>query len=189
MSVDPPKPSTEEIALAAAIAAGDVDDQLDERAPGVAESSVVLQARRRRRTILLIRKIAITVVGVTILGAGIAMLFIPGPGGLAIVLGLFVLSLEYEWAERRLDQVRDKVVEAAHKAAASRFQTTVAVISSIGMIVGGVIWALQEDWPFSSWYTGGTLAFGGVLALATIGWSIIDLRNHRARDLAPGPTT
>lgn len=147
---------------------------------GPAESSAV-EARRRRTTLRLARKVALTVLGVAILGAGIAMLFIPGPGGLAIVLGLFVLSLEYEWAERRLDQVRDKVVAAAHKAAASRLQTTVAVISSIAMIAAGVLWARQENWPFSSWYTGGTLAFGGVLALATIAWSIWDMRKQRAR--------
>lgn len=148
----------------------------------LAESAAGREARRHRRTVRLIRKVVLTALGVAILGAGIAMLFIPGPGGLAIVLGLFVLSLEYEWAERRLDQIRDKVVEAAHKAAASRLQTTVAVLSSIAMIVGGILWAVQEDWPLSSWYTGGTLAFGGVLALATIGWSILDLRKHRARD-------
>jgi hypothetical protein len=190
MSVDPsksePAPTTDEIKLAEAIAAGRIDGNLEDPAPGIAESPVIREARRRRRTVLLMRKLVITLLGLLILGAGVAMIVLPGPGVLAIVLGLFVLSLEYEWAARRFDQLRDKAVGAAHTAASNKLGTALSVVGALTMIVGGILWALHDELPLSSWFTGGTVVGGGVLALGTIVWSVLDLRRHRARQ-AGGP--
>jgi uncharacterized protein (TIGR02611 family) len=45
--------------------------------------------------------------GFALLGAGIAMLALPGPGWLTIIAGLAMLAGEFQWARRLLDQVKD----------------------------------------------------------------------------------
>ena len=44
------------------------------------------------------RKIAIGVVGGAVTLVGLALLILPGPGILVIMLGLAILSLEFSWA-------------------------------------------------------------------------------------------
>jgi hypothetical protein len=114
------------------------------------------------------------------------MIVLPGPGVLAIVLGLFVLSLEYEWAARHFDRLRDKAIGGAHLAAANLVGTVLSLLAAVGMIAGGIVWALNDNLPMSSWFTGGTLSGGGVLALGTIIWSVLDLRRHRRATGAAG---
>ena len=46
------------------------------------------------------------VVGFTLLVLGIAMLVLPGPGIVTIMLGLAILSAEYVWARRLLDRMK-----------------------------------------------------------------------------------
>lgn len=50
-----------------------------------------------------VHKTVVTVVGVVLVLLGVAMLVLPGPGWLAIFLGLGVLGTEFHWA-RRLNQ-------------------------------------------------------------------------------------
>lgn len=52
------------------------------------------------------RRIAITVIGATVVVLGIAMLVLPGPGLLTIVGGLAILSLEFAFARRWLDRIK-----------------------------------------------------------------------------------
>lgn len=46
------------------------------------------------------------VVGFTILGLGVAMLVLPGPGWVAIALALAILAAEFAWAERLLHRLK-----------------------------------------------------------------------------------
>jgi tellurite resistance protein TerC len=57
----------------------------------------------------LARRIVIAVIGGTILLGGIIMLVTPGPGVVAILLGLGVLAIEFTWAKLWLDKVRHSV--------------------------------------------------------------------------------
>ena len=43
---------------------------------------------------------------------GIALLVLPGPGLLVIILGLGILATEYVWAERLLRTAREKAEQA-----------------------------------------------------------------------------
>ena len=63
-------------------------------------------------------KIVVTLVGGLVLLAGVIMIFTPGQGILAIVLGLAILATEYAWAERWLRKARDKAAEAKRRAEA-----------------------------------------------------------------------
>jgi tellurite resistance protein TerC len=58
------------------------------------------------------RRIAIAVIGATVILLGIAMLVLPGPGLLTIVGGLAILSLEFAFAKRWLDRIK----RATHQA-------------------------------------------------------------------------
>ena len=54
----------------------------------------------------LARRIAIAVVGATILVIGVIMLVTPGPAIVVIPIGLAVLSIEFAWARHWLKRVR-----------------------------------------------------------------------------------
>jgi len=46
------------------------------------------------------------VVGFTLLLVGVAMLVLPGPGIVTIMLGLGILAAEFVWARRLLDRLK-----------------------------------------------------------------------------------
>jgi uncharacterized protein (TIGR02611 family) len=52
------------------------------------------------------------VLALTLLIAGVIMLVLPGPGIVAIVLALAVLSGEFVWARRLLERIKDSTRRA-----------------------------------------------------------------------------
>ena len=75
----------------------------------VAEVRSVRARIRSSRTGRIAWRIAITVLGVAIIAAGIVLLPLPGPGWLIIFAGLGLLATEYEWAARLLRYARRMV--------------------------------------------------------------------------------
>lgn len=65
------------------------------------------------------KRVVVSVVGLVLILAGLAMLILPGPGLLVIIAGLAVLASEYAWAERALDAAKKKAKAAAKKARSS----------------------------------------------------------------------
>jgi tellurite resistance protein TerC len=63
------------------------------------------------------KRIAVSVVGFTVLAIGLAMLVLPGPGLVVIPAGLAILGLEYAWARAWLARVKAKGVALARSAA------------------------------------------------------------------------
>lgn len=63
-----------------------------------------------REVIKFARKAAIFAAGFIVIIIGIILIPLPGPGLLVIFAGLFILSLEFAWAERHLDRAK-----SAHK--------------------------------------------------------------------------
>ncbi|MFL6185650.1 MAG: PGPGW domain-containing protein, partial [Actinomycetes bacterium] len=55
-----------------------------------------------------VRRGGVFLVGMTLLVAGAAMLVLPGPGIAVMLLGLVVLSAEFQWAKRILAWARDR---------------------------------------------------------------------------------
>ena len=53
------------------------------------------------------RRIVITVLGVTVLLIGLALIVLPGPAFVVIPAGLAILSLEFAWARRWLHKLKD----------------------------------------------------------------------------------
>ena len=61
------------------------------------------------------KRIAVSVFGLVLLVAGLAMMVLPGPGILVIIAGLAVLATEYVWAERALNLAKQKAEQAKNK--------------------------------------------------------------------------
>ena len=75
-----------------------------------------------------------------IIALGIVLLPLPGPGWLIIFAGLFVLSTEFEWAERLLEFARDKV--QAWTDWVKRQSVLVRALIALGclLVVAGAVW-------------------------------------------------
>ena len=65
----------------------------------------------------IIRKTGITILGFLLLLTGLILLILPGPGLMVIILGLLVLSWEYEWAKHHLHRAQN-----VHKKAMTKIQ-------------------------------------------------------------------
>lgn len=57
------------------------------------------------------RRIAVAVVGGTVLLVGLALIVLPGPAFVVIPLGLAILGLEFAWARRWLRKVKERSVQ------------------------------------------------------------------------------
>jgi uncharacterized protein (TIGR02611 family) len=64
------------------------------------------------------RRGGVFIVGMTLLAAGAAMLVLPGPGIAVIILGLVVLSAEFQWAKRVLNWARGRFDDLRQQAQA-----------------------------------------------------------------------
>jgi uncharacterized protein (TIGR02611 family) len=130
----------------------------------------------------LIRRIAVTIVGVAVVAGGIPLLALPGPGVLVIALGFLILSTEYDWARRPLKITQRKAAELANQAVSKPWSTVLSILGALGLVAAGIVWGLLPQIPFSSWWSGGGLIVGGLVALATI---IVSL--YQAKHKAPQP--
>jgi len=65
-----------------------------------------LVSRWHLDNIKVVRRVMVSVVGVTVLLIGIALLVLPGPAFVVIPVGLAILATEYAWARRWLRKVR-----------------------------------------------------------------------------------
>jgi uncharacterized protein (TIGR02611 family) len=111
------------------------------------------------------RRLAILIVGTVVLLAGIAMLALPGPGMVVIIVGLVILAQEFTWAERLLDIAVEKVAAANARAQESRHGRRMLAASGIGLMLAGVVAIVF----FSQyWYVGVSLIVAGIIGLCTL---------------------
>jgi tellurite resistance protein TerC len=62
-----------------------------------------------------VRRVAIGVIGFTVLLIGIAMIATPGPAILVIPLGLAILATEFIWARRLFNKVKGPLKDKARR--------------------------------------------------------------------------
>jgi hypothetical protein len=111
------------------------------------------------------KRIFILLLGVAVLLAGLAMLALPGPGLLVIILGLVILATEFAWAESVLDRTTTTAAGAATKLTGNTSGKLMLAASGIGMIVGGVLVAAL----FGGFrVVGVSVALAGVIGLITL---------------------
>ncbi len=111
------------------------------------------------------RRVAVLVVGSLVVAAGIALLALPGPGMVTIIVGLVILATEFEWAERLLDIAVEKSAGALTKLSESKSGRLTLAGSGIVMLAGGIAICIV----FPRWIVAGiSIAFAGVIGLATL---------------------
>ncbi len=91
------------------------------------------------------RRMVVFLVGVTMLGAGVVMLVLPGPGMLVILVGLAILAREFAWAERTLDRAKGKAKVLTDELDRSRMARGLLALSAISLVGGGLIALLLLD--------------------------------------------
>lgn len=130
-----------------------------------------------------VRRLVLETLGWLLVVAGIAALVLPGPGLLGIFAGLVLLSQQYEWAERRLEPVKERALKGAAESVETRPRIAVSVLVSLALMAAGVVWIWSPPapgwWPVSDawwlaggWATGITQVVSGLIALAMIGYSV-----------------
>ena len=61
------------------------------------------------------RRIVVSVIGMTVLLVGVALLVLPGPAVVVIPIGLAILATEFAWARHWLRILRDSADKGASK--------------------------------------------------------------------------
>ena len=88
------------------------------------------------------------VAGFTILLGGLAMLVLPGPALAVIPIGLFLLALEFQWAEEWLERSIRQADKAKQKAAETSTLTRVVTAGGTVLAIAALAaWAIIGDIP------------------------------------------
>jgi uncharacterized protein (TIGR02611 family) len=142
----------------------------------------------------LLKRVVVTIVGLALLGVGIALMILPGPGILGIVAGLAVLATEYEWARRLLKRAKKKAEEAQRAAVGSPVRTGATFVFAAGLaglglamvLVDDLTWPVLDDLIAKVWgpVTGYVLIATGLLLVLT---TAISLRQARRDETAQLP--
>ena len=82
-----------------------------------------------------VKRYSIAAVGFLVLAIGVVLMPLPGPGVLIVLVGVLILATQFEWAERRVDQVK----RAALRGAADSVKTWPRIfVSLLGVVVVNV---------------------------------------------------
>ena len=106
---------------------------------------------------------------------------------LIVLLGILILATQFEWAERRVAQVRRVALRGAADGVKSWPRILVSAICVVVMIGLGVLWGVhppapswwpldEKWWLYGGWGPGATLIFSGTVAGAVLVYSYLNFR-------------
>lgn len=139
------------------------------------------------------RRTGTEVLGWILVPVGIIMMPAPGPGTLVLVAGVALLSRHYVWAQRILDPLERKAVEAAKFGVATWPRILVSVLGVVWLVVLGAVWWIAPEipefevlgvgfgpeLPAAGWVTALGLWASAVAALGLLIYSIVKWREPR----------
>ena len=140
-----------------------------------------------------VRRIVLEIIGWLLVIGGIAALVLPGPGLLGIFAGLALLSQQYEWAEKRLEPVKKKAMQAAAESVETWPRIVMSTLAAVLLIVAGVVWIwhppapgwwpIDESWwLLGGWGTGSTQVASGLIAIGMIVYSYRRFHGRQASE-------
>ncbi|MFE3557413.1 TIGR02611 family protein [Streptomyces sp. NPDC059193] len=94
---------------------------------------------KARKTLHLSWQVGVFIVGLAVIGAGIAMLVLPGPGWVAIFAGLAIWATEFAWAHLVLRWTKRKVTEAAQKALDPKVRRRNIILTTAGLVIAAAL--------------------------------------------------
>uniref|UniRef100_A0AAU2JN67 TIGR02611 family protein n=1 Tax=Streptomyces sp. NBC_00049 TaxID=2903617 RepID=A0AAU2JN67_9ACTN len=107
-----------------------------QEAPHVSKAPAFIKARR---SLHLSWQVGVFIVGLAVIGAGVAMLVLPGPGWVAIFAGLAIWATEFAWAHLVLRWTKRKVTEAAQKALDPKVRRRNIILTATGLVIAGAL--------------------------------------------------
>lgn len=138
-----------------------------------------------------LKRLVLETLGWILVVVGIAALVLPGPGLLALFAGVALLSQQYEWAERRLEPIKQRALRAAAEGVETWPRVVISVVGALVLLACGALWIWNPPapdwWPVAdSWWligglaTGATQVASGFIALALIVYSFRRFRGAKA---------
>ncbi|RFU87437.1 TIGR02611 family protein [Streptomyces triticagri] len=118
-----------------AVAADSPDEEQSEKALGSRAPDFV----RSRRALHMSWQVGVFIVGLAVVGAGVAMLVLPGPGWLVIFGGMAIWATEFVWAQLVLRWTKRKVTEAAQRALDPKVRRRNMILTATGLVIVAVL--------------------------------------------------
>lgn len=138
----------------------------------------------------MLRRTGRTVLGWLLTIVGIVALVLPGPGLLLTLAGVALLSQEYEWAERRVEPLKQRAYAVARAGASTYWRIAASGALALALIAAGVVWGLDpvvptvwflgRHLPLSGWTTGSSVILSGLVALGVLAYSVVTFGPSRA---------
>ncbi|WP_326577733.1 TIGR02611 family protein [Actinacidiphila glaucinigra] len=94
---------------------------------------------RRSRALHVSWQVGVFLVGLAIVGTGVVLLPLPGPGWVVIFAGMAVWATEFVWAQLVLRWTKRKVTEAAQKALDPKVRRRNLTLTVIGLVIIGAL--------------------------------------------------
>lgn len=116
---------------------GDVADRVPQR---FARIRTTLELIRGNPTGRLILRIAVAIAGALVVGVGIFLIPLPGPGWLIVIAGLAIWAVEFHWAKRLLGFTKRNVQAWTHWVTRQSLMVRL-LIGVVGLVfVSVVVW-------------------------------------------------
>ncbi|MEV7343634.1 TIGR02611 family protein [Streptomyces sp. NPDC093544] len=109
---------------------------------------------KARRALHLSWQVGVFIVGLAVVGAGVIMLPLPGPGWLVIFGGMAIWATEFVWAQLVLRWTKRKVTEATQRALDPEVRRRNIILTTIGLVIivalGAVyVWKFGFEMPWN----------------------------------------
>jgi hypothetical protein len=118
-----------------------------------------------------LKRVLVSVAGVLLVGVGVLLLVLPGPGLLVVLAGLLLLASEFPALQRYVEPVRKRALQAAEGSVSSPLRIAGTVLFGAALIGLGIFWGIQDSLPFAGWSSGASLNLSGLIVLGLLGWS------------------
>jgi hypothetical protein len=135
------------------------------------------------------KRVACGVGGGLLLLVGIALLVLPGPGLLLVLGGLLVLANGFPAAQRFVDPVERRAMQAAEESVSSPLRMVFSIGTGVVLIAAGVVWWVVPRLPLGGWPTGASLILSGLILLGLLVVSYRRVQAQRAAASDETPTT
>jgi uncharacterized protein (TIGR02611 family) len=129
-----------------------------------------------------VKRFLVGAAGFLVVAVGIVLMPLPGPGVLIVLGGVLILATQFEWAERRVDQVKNAALRGAADSVKSWPRIVMSVVGVLWLIGFGVLWGVHPAapswwpihdkwWLYGGWGPGVTLILSGLVAGAVLVYS------------------
>lgn len=131
------------------------------------------------------KRIALEILGWTVLVVGVLALFLPGPGLLLTFAGLAILSTQYAWAKRWTHPVKMKALRGAAEGVETPLRILLSSLGALCLVAVGLLWLWSPPapgwWPLEDrwWLMGGKPVAFTMLGSSLVAIGLLIYSVHR----------